>query len=93
MVAVDRAGERILLQCARQRTEDRGRGIVRLYKNNTDFEGHSYGCHENFLLSRDIPFQQVINGLLPFVVTRQIFAGLARSASNRTPGRGPPPTS
>ena len=78
LVAVDRAGERILLQCARQRTEDRDRGVVRLYKNNTDFEGHSYGCHENFLLSRDIPFQQVINGLLPFVVTRQIFAGAGK---------------
>ena len=78
LVAVDRAGERILLQCARQRTEDRDRGVVRLYKNNTDFEGHSYGCHENFLLSRDMPFQQVINGLLPFVVTRQIFAGAGK---------------
>lgn len=78
LVAVDRAGERILLQCARQRTVDRGRGAVRLYKNNTDFEGHSYGCHENFLLSRDLPFEQVINGLLPFVVTRQIFAGAGK---------------
>ena len=78
LVAVDRAGERILLQCARQRTEDRDRGVVRLYKNNTDFEGHSYGCHENFLLSRDMPFQQVIDGLLPFVVTRQIFAGAGK---------------
>ena len=58
--------------------KDRDRGVVRLYKNNTDFEGHSYGCHENFLLSRDIPFQQVINGLLPFVVTRQIFAGAGK---------------
>jgi proteasome accessory factor A len=78
LVAVDRAGERILLQCARQRTATRGGGVVRLYKNNTDFEGHSYGCHENFLLSREIPFQQVIDGLLPFVVTRQIFAGAGK---------------
>ena len=78
LVAVDRAGERILLQCARRRTQTRGAGVVRLYKNNTDFEGHSYGCHENFLLSRDLPFQQVIDGLLPFVVTRQIFAGAGK---------------
>ena len=78
LVAVDRAGEQILLQCARQRTATRGEGIVRLYKNNTDFEGHSYGCHENFLLNREIPFQQVIDGLLPFVVTRQIFAGAGK---------------
>ena len=78
LVAVDRAGEQILLQCARQRTATRGSGVVRLYKNNTDFEGHSYGCHENFLLNREIPFQQVIDGLLPFVVTRQIFAGAGK---------------
>ena len=26
---------------------------VRLYKNNTDFVGHSYGCHDNYLMSRD----------------------------------------
>ena len=78
LVAVDRAGERILLQCALQRTATRDGGVVRLYKNNTDFEGHSYGCHENFLISRAIPFQQVIDGLLPFVVTRQIFAGAGK---------------
>jgi proteasome accessory factor A len=78
LVAVDRAGERILLQCARRRTNTRGAGVVRLYKNNTDFEGHSYGCHENFLLNREMPFQQVIDGLLPFVVTRQIFAGAGK---------------
>ena len=74
----DRAGERILLQCARQRTATRGAGVVRLYKNNTDFEGHSYGCHENYLISRALPFQGVIDGLLPFLVTRQIFAGAGK---------------
>jgi Pup amidohydrolase len=26
-----------------------------LYKNNTDFRGHSYGCHENYLMARTIP--------------------------------------
>ena len=75
----DRAGERILFHCAQQRTATReGGGTVRLYKNNTDFEGHSYGCHENFLIRRDLPFQQVIDGLLPFVATRQIFAGAGK---------------
>ncbi len=74
----DRAGERILYNCAQRRTATRGKGVVRLYKNNTDFEGHSYGCHENYLISRQMPFQQVINGLLPFLVTRQIFAGAGK---------------
>ena len=75
LVTSDRAGERILLRCARRRTQSREKGVVRLYKNNTDFEGHSYGCHENYLLDRSLPFEKVIDGLLPFLVTRQIFAG------------------
>jgi proteasome accessory factor A len=78
LVALDRAGERILLHCARRRTASRGRGVVRLFKNNTDFEEHSYGCHENFLLPRQLPFQQVIEGLVPFLVTRQLWAGAGK---------------
>jgi proteasome accessory factor A len=78
LVAFERAGERILLACAQQRTATRGKGVVRLYKNNTDFQGHSYGCHENFLIRRDLPFEQVIEGILPFVVTRQLFTGAGK---------------
>ena len=78
LIAFDRAGDRIVNHCASRRTKMRGSGTVRLYKNNTDFDGHSYGCHENYLLGRDIPFQSVIEGLLPFLVTRQIFAGAGK---------------
>jgi proteasome accessory factor A len=78
LVALDRAGERILLHCARRRTATRGGGVVRLYKNNTDFAEHSYGCHENYLLPRRLPFQQVIEGLVPFLVTRQVWAGAGK---------------
>ena len=51
----DRAGERILMECAAHLGELRG-APVRLYKNNTDFRGHSYGCHENYLLPRSLPW-------------------------------------
>ncbi|MCY3735684.1 MAG: proteasome accessory factor PafA2 family protein [Gemmatimonadaceae bacterium] len=78
LVAQDRAGEAILRHCARRRSALRGRGVVRLYKNNTDFDGHSYGCHENYLLPRSIPFDDVIAALLPFLVTRQIYAGAGK---------------
>ena len=78
LIEQDRAGERILLNCAKRRTATRGEGVVRLYKNNTDFEGHSYGCHENYLVSRNLPFQTIIESLLPFLVTRQIFAGAGK---------------
>jgi proteasome accessory factor A len=51
---------------------------VQLYKNNTDFHGHSYGCHDNYLAPRSIPFPQLVAGLLPFLVSRQIIAGAGK---------------
>ena len=51
---------------------------VKLYKNNTDSKGQSYGAHENYLISRDVPFEQVADALLPFFATRAIFTGAGR---------------
>jgi proteasome accessory factor A len=79
LVAQDRAGERILMACAQQLTAQRGHA-VRLYKNNTDFRGHSYGCHENYLLPRSLPWTQLAQGVQAFLVTRQIFAGAGKFA-------------
>ena len=79
LVAQDRAGERILMACARELTAQRG-DRVRLYKNNTDFRGHSYGCHENYLLPRSLPWAQLAQGIQAFLVTRQIYAGAGKFA-------------
>ncbi|MEO7299048.1 MAG: proteasome accessory factor PafA2 family protein [Verrucomicrobiota bacterium] len=79
LVAHDRAGERILMSCAKKLSEERG-DTVRLYKNNTDFRGHSYGCHENYLLPRSLPWEQLAHGIQAFLVTRQIFAGAGKFA-------------
>ena len=38
---------------------------VRLYKNNTDFVGHSYGCHDNYLMRRDVPWDRIVRGRHP----------------------------
>lgn len=46
-----------------------------IYKNNTDYKGHSYGSHENYLMSRKVPFDAIVNGLTPFLVTRIIITG------------------
>src|SRR5712691_3254838 len=79
MAAQDKAGERILAECARRRNQSLPPGYeVRLYKNNTDFAGHSYGCHDNYLMSRDIAWDKIVAGILPFLVTRQIFAGAGK---------------
>jgi proteasome accessory factor PafA2 len=79
IVAQDKAGERILAECARRRNlklpPDQQ---VRLYKNNTDFVGHSYGCHDNYLLSRELAWDRIVAGMLPFLITRQIIAGAGK---------------
>ena len=79
LVAQDKAGERILAECARRRSSKLPpENEVRLYKNNTDFSGHSYGCHDNYLMGRDVPWDRIVAGVLPFLITRQIFAGAGK---------------
>ena len=78
LLAQDRAGERILQRAADRRNAALGGAHVQLYKNNTDFHGHSYGCHDNYLVARSIPFQQLVAGLLPFLVSRQVIAGAGK---------------
>ena len=76
LVAHDRAGERIVLECARVRGESGP--AVRIFKNNTDHHGMSYGCHENYLFPREMPFEALLLGMMPFLVTRPIFAGAGK---------------
>jgi Pup amidohydrolase len=80
LVAHDRAGERIVLDCARRRAAETGRSVS-IFKNNTDFHGMSYGCHEGYLIPRDVPFEKLQLGLMPFFVTRQIFAGAGKTGA------------
>jgi proteasome accessory factor PafA2 len=78
LLAQDRAGERIVQRAADRRNQHLGGAHVQLYKNNTDFHGHSYGCHDNYLVSRSLPFPQLVSGLLPFLVSRQLLAGTGK---------------
>jgi proteasome accessory factor A len=82
LVAHDKAGERILeqlLASAEQRLREEGiRGDIYLFKNNTDSAGNSYGCHENYLTSRRDDFASYAEVLIPFLVSRQIYAGAGK---------------
>src|SRR5574340_608763 len=78
LLAQDRVGERIVQRAADRRNQQLGGAYVQLYKNNTDFHGHSYGCHDNYLLSRALPFPQLVGCLLPFLVSRQLLAGAGK---------------
>src|SRR3954465_15288867 len=91
LVAQDKAGERILMECAHRRSEKLpDRQTVQLYKNNTDFCGHSYGCHENYLMRRDVPWERIVSGVIPFFVTRQIFAGAGKLGLEAESASGEP---
>ncbi len=85
-VAFERAGERILAQCLEQMTRVRGREQCVLYKNNSDGKGNSYGYHENYLLSRAVPFERIVRCLTPFLVTRPIFAGSGKVGAENQAG-------
>ena len=78
LVTHDKAGERIVQQCAAARTQQPGCSHVSIFKNNTDFHGSSYGTHENYLISRATPFGDLVAGLLPFFATRIIYAGAGK---------------
>ena len=82
LVAHDKAGERILeglLGAAQMRLHEEGiSGDVFLFKNNTDSAGNSYGCHENYLVARQGEFARMAEILIPFFVTRQIYAGAGK---------------
>ncbi|MFN8051254.1 MAG: depupylase/deamidase Dop [Acidimicrobiales bacterium] len=82
----DRAGEEILLRSMRVAPTFMapGQEIV-VYKNNSDGKGQSYGCHENYMLSRALPFGRLITHATAHFVTRQIYCG-AGKVGTEVPG-------
>ncbi|MCW2580501.1 MAG: protein of unknown function domain protein [Blastococcus sp.] len=78
IVLWDKAGEQVMAEAARRAARIPGQPAIQLYKNNTDGKGASYGAHENYLMDRKTPFIDIIRGLIPFFVTRQVFAGAGR---------------
>jgi len=86
----DVAGARILeglALAAEERLKGEGvTGRIGLYRNNTDSSGNSYGSHENYHVERTGGFQRLTDALMPFLVSRQVFAGAGKVLA--TP-RGP----
>src|SRR3954451_5381171 len=89
IVLWDKAGEQVMAEAARRAARIPGNPTIQLYKNNTDGKGASYGAHENSLMDRRTPFIDIVRGLVPFFVTRQVFAGAGRvgiGTESRTQG-------
>ena len=87
IVVWDRAAEEIL-----RRSMDAARSMlppgeeIVVHKNNSDGKGNSYGCHENYLLARDVPFGRIVRQITPFFVTRQLYAGAGKVGAEITGG-------
>ena len=72
----DRAGD---LLVARGAELLRRRGVAaRLFKNNVDGKGATYGTHENYLVPRAIDFDDLTQALVPLLVVRPLLLGSGR---------------
>jgi proteasome accessory factor A len=82
VVVWDKAAESILVRsmAAARRLLPEGQEIV-VHKNNSDGKGNSYGCHENYLMSRSVAFGRIITHATAHFVTRQIFCGAGKVGS------------
>ncbi len=88
LVTFDRAGDEIVQKAL----EELGwADQVAFIKNNVDLETNAtFGCHENYLVSRAFQFdnRENLRLLASFLVTRQIYAGAGRTgACNPQPFR------
>src|SRR5262249_41182428 len=84
LVIHEKAGERILETSRREANALLPPGAqLLIYKNNSDRKGNSYGSHENYLMDRRTPFKQIVEHLLPFFVSRQIYCGAGKVGSEK----------
>ena len=75
----DVAGEEVMRRALRVANETlEPEHAITLYKNNSDGKGNSYGTHENYLVSREVDFSDVIRAMVPHFVSRQIVVGAGK---------------
>lgn len=78
VVVWEKAGEKILDWLRRVMEEKYTGGSTKIhaFKNNTSPDGTSYGSHENYCVSRDVPWpSRFIRDLVPHLSTRIIYTG------------------
>ena len=76
-VRFDRAGEAVMRRAMAHAAAEDGPSPV-VFKNNVDGKGAAYGCHENYLTERRVPFEDLLEVLVPFLVTRPVLVGAGR---------------
>ncbi|WP_080794933.1 depupylase/deamidase Dop [Corynebacterium pacaense] len=94
----DAAGDHILLQAVADVAAFSDNGVsvleghepcppLKIYKNNVDGKGASYGAHENYRYARSVEFDVLSRALIPFFVCRQVIIGAGRVGIGQL-GRG-----
>ena len=79
VVRYDRAAEEIIRESMLTAKSHLPEGAeILCHKNNSDGKGNSYGCHENYLVARDVPFGRIVHQITPHFVTRQIVVGAGK---------------
>ena len=73
-----------MLRAAAALAEESGRE-VRIYKNNTDFHGASYGTHESYLVPRSLGYQRLFDACVPMLVARQVLVGSGKVGAETGP--------
>lgn len=76
----DRAGEEVLRRTAAAFTARTGRK-VKIYKNNSDGHGASYGTHESYLAPRSLGFDGLFAAVAPMLVARTVLCGAGKVGS------------
>jgi Pup amidohydrolase len=79
VVLFDRAAEEIVRASMIAALSNLPAGAeILCHKNNSDGKGNSYGCHENYLMSRETPFGRMAAQITPHFVTRQVVVGAGK---------------
>src|ERR1700710_500256 len=79
IVRWDRAAEEIVRASMVAATAYLSPGAeILCHKNNSDGKGNSYGCHENYLMAREVPFGRIVSQITPHFVTRQVAIGAGK---------------
>ncbi len=77
----DQAGEIAVARAGRAYAERTGLS-VRLYKNNCDYHGASYGTHESYLVPRALGFERLFSAVTPILIARQVLCGAGKVGSD-----------
>jgi proteasome accessory factor A len=73
----DKAGEIVVARAADEFSRSTGRR-ARIFKNNTDFHGASYGTHESYLVPRELGFDRLSRAVIPVLVARTLLCGAGK---------------